>query len=68
MQLKQIDLELKIMELPQAQQMSVAQIKAQLAQTAQKLKVQTQLSVKKPVITPPSEPAQQARKGRAFEE
>ena len=68
MQMMQLQRELKIMELSQSSQISIAQIKAQLAQTAQKLNVQTQLSVQTPVMTPPTEPTMQAEKGKAFQE
>jgi hypothetical protein len=74
MALKMIERDLKIMELSQQSQISVAQIKAQLAQTSQKLNVQTTLSKQpsaseatKQVVSPPTEPAGRADDGRAFE-
>jgi hypothetical protein len=74
MSLKMIERDLKIMELSQQSQLTVAQIKAQLAQTSQKLNVQTTLSKQpsanaatKQVVTPPTEPAGRADTGRAFE-
>jgi hypothetical protein len=75
MSLKMIERDLKIMELSQQSQISVAQIKAQLAQTSQKLNVQTTLSKQpsanaatKQVVTPPTEPAGRAEDNRAFEQ
>lgn len=64
-EMKQMERDMKIMELSQASQISVATIKAQLAQTAQKLNVQTQLS--KQVLTPPTEPLGRAPNGQAYQ-
>jgi hypothetical protein len=64
-QMKQMERDMKIMELSQSTQISVATIKSQLAQTAQKLNVQTQLS--KQVLTPPTEPAGRAPNGQAYQ-
>ena len=64
-QIKNMERDMKMMELSQSMQISIADIKAQLAQTAQKLNVQTQLS--KQVLTPPSEPAGRAPNGQAYQ-
>lgn len=68
MQLKMLERDLKIMELSQQSQLSIAQIKAQLAQTSQKLNIQTALSKQSQIITPPTEPYGRAENGHAFEQ
>jgi len=72
LQLKQMEREIKMMELSQSSQQSIESIKAQLSETAMKLNVQKELS-KPPVVTPetsmpPTEPSQQAPTGRAYQE
>lgn len=62
-------LQVKMMELSQAQNISLEEIKASLAGTTMKLQVQKQLSqIDREVITPPTEPAGQAQDGRSFEQ
>lgn len=69
LQLAQIERDTKILELSLHQKISVEQIKAQLAQTTQKLQVQTVLSKRSSqAMTPPTEPAGRAQNGHAFEQ
>lgn len=74
LKLAEMQREIKIMELSEKSNISINQIKAQLAQTAQKLNVQTALSKEqqrqknKIAITPPTEPAGKAQPGRSFEQ
>ncbi len=64
--------DIKMMELSQHEQISIAQIKSQLAQTSQKLNVQSELSTAdlahKQAITPPTEPVGRAENGRSFQQ
>jgi hypothetical protein len=58
-----------MMELSQAQNISLEEIKASLAGTTMKLQVQKQLSqIDREVATPPTEPAGRAQDGRSFEQ
>lgn len=74
LRLAEMQREIKIMELSEKSNISINQIKAQLAQTAQKLNVQTALSKEqqrqknKPAIAPPTEPTGKAQTGRSFEQ
>ena len=70
LQLAQLQRDMKMMELSQSAEISIAEIKSQLAQTSQKLNVQSQLStagmVHKQAMTKPSEPTQHAPDGQAW--
>lgn len=71
-QMAQLQRDMKMMELSEKTQISIAQIKSQLAQTSQKLNVQAKLSTadlaSKQVITPPTEPVGRAENGREFQQ
>jgi len=72
LQLKSMDREIKIMELSQAQNMSIDKIKAELAQTSLRLNTQKDLSLAKDgapqVARTNMEPVGRAANGRAFEQ
>lgn len=70
MEMATLQRDMKVMELSQQTQISIAQIKSELAQTSQKLNVQSELSTAdlahKQAITPPTEPVGRAENGQAF--
>lgn len=69
--MRQMELDIKVLEFSQANNVKIDAIKSQLAQTSQKLNVQVALSkdqARKEVLKPPSEPAQLAPAGRSFQE
>lgn len=67
--IENMKLQVKMMELSQAQNISLEEIKAQLAGTTLKLQVQKELSaMDREVITPPTEPEGRAQNGRSFEQ
>lgn len=70
MRIAQLNRDMKIMELAQQEKLSISDIKAQLAGTAMKLRVQKDLSKngKGPqVANPPTEPAGRAPHGQAYQ-
>jgi hypothetical protein len=75
LRIKEMELQVKMIELSQAQQISLDSIKAQLAGTTLKLRTQEKLSFadkqyerSKEAITPPTEPAGRADPGDSFHE
>jgi hypothetical protein len=70
--MKRMELEIKMIELSQAQQISLDSIKASLASDTLKLQTQKELSMMRDgarqVATPPTEPAGRAENGRAYEQ
>jgi hypothetical protein len=74
MQLKLMDRDIKAMELSQASGVALDKIKSELTMTAQKLNTQVALSKVQSaksapqIQEPPSEPAQHAPNGRAYQE
>lgn len=72
MGIKQIDYQMKMMELSEKSGISLEQIKADLAKDAAKINLQRELSTEKgraeQVSTPVSEPPQRAAPGRAFQD
>lgn len=69
--IEQLRYQMKLMELSQAQNISIDSIKASLADTAMRLRVQKDLSAEKglakQVATPPSEPQGKAPDGQAYQ-
>lgn len=70
-QMKEMERDIRMMELAQEQGLSIAEIKSQLAQTTMKLTTQARLSKEKvtgpQVATPPTEPAGRAKPGQAYQ-
>jgi hypothetical protein len=70
--MKEIDYNIKMMELSQAQNISLAEIKSVLARDSAKLKLQKHLAdrdgIAEQILEPPSEPPQKAAPGRAFQD
>lgn len=71
LQIKEMEMQIKMMELAQAQQISLDSIKAALASDTMKLKTQKELSLlghqMSQVATPPTEPAGRAPDGEAYQ-
>ena len=69
--IEQLRYDMKVIELAQAQNISIDSIKASLADTAMRLRVQKDLSAEKglakQVATPPSEPQGKAPDGQAYQ-
>ncbi len=72
LQITNMNYQMEMMRLSESSNISIQQIKADLAMTTNKLSVQKQLSnqgqPRPQVMTPPSEPAGRADNGRAFEQ
>lgn len=73
--MKQMDYQMKLMEFAEKRNMTLDQVKAELAGTAMKIKAQQQLSAAdraerrtSQVLKPPTEPAGRAQPGHAFEQ
>lgn len=72
-EMREMDLKIKILDMANAKNMSIDQIKAALARDAMKLRTQKELATQKvgpvaQVATPPTEPAGRAAPGMAFQQ